>query len=220
MFTHWIADSLTLWKSPITDEHLWTAASYYSILAKGPAQILYFLAAVVILGGTTILWSLNDLQAENIMFDGGSICKFHPKSCRFLLLHISSPLWHNHCNVFIFSTPQYVNRNIQFLYLYPYQITGLLAKFSSLPTHQLKDPFPRALRNPTLELASNNLICSVALTGVLALQAGRLWAERADDDDDVVVVTEEAKGTKSPGKTSDIREDIVKPLLKQRVQQF
>ena len=75
LFTHWIADSLTLWKSPITDEHLWTAASYYSILAKGPSQILYFLAAVVILGGTTILWSLNDLQAENIMFDGGSICK-------------------------------------------------------------------------------------------------------------------------------------------------
>jgi ER membrane protein SH3 len=76
LFTHWIADSLTLWKSPITDEHLWTAASYYSILAKGPSQFLYFLAAVVTLGGTTILWSLNDLQAENIMFDGGSICGF------------------------------------------------------------------------------------------------------------------------------------------------
>lgn len=75
LFTHWIADSLTLWKSPITDEHLWIAASYYSILAKGPSQILYFLAAVVILGGTTILWSLIDLQAENIMFDGGSICE-------------------------------------------------------------------------------------------------------------------------------------------------
>lgn len=75
LFTHWIADSLTLWKSPVTDEHLWIAASYYSILAKGPSQILYFLAAVVTVGGTTILWSLIDLQAENIMFDGGSICE-------------------------------------------------------------------------------------------------------------------------------------------------
>ena len=103
--------------------------------------------------------------------------------------------------------------------LYPDRITGLLAKFSSLPTHQLKDPFPRALRNPTLELASSNLICSVALTGVLALQAGRSWAERADDDDDdAVVETEELKGIKSQGKTPDIREDIVKPLLQQRVQ--
>jgi len=185
LFTHWIADSLTLWKSPVTDEHLWIAASYYSILAKGPSQILYFLAAVITLGGTTILWSLIDLQAENIMFDGGSI--------------------------FLFGTT---------IAMYLYSVLpSLLAKFDSLPTHQLKDPFPRALRNPTLELASSNLICSVALTGVLALQAGRLWAERADDDnDDAVVETEEAKGVKPQGKTPNIREDLVKPLLQQRVQ--
>lgn len=74
LFTHWIADSLTLWKSAITDEHLWIAASYYSILAKGPVEILYFLSAIVVLGGTTILWSLRDGQAGNILFDGGSIC--------------------------------------------------------------------------------------------------------------------------------------------------
>jgi len=183
LFTHWIADSLTLWKSPITDEHLWTAASYYSILAKGPSQILYFLAAVVTLGGSTILWSLNDLQAENIMFDGGSI--------------------------FLFGTT---------IAMYLYSVLpSLLVKFNSLPTHQLKDPFPRALRNPTLELASGNLICSVALTGVLVLQAGRFWAERADDDVDAVVEAEEPKGIKLQGKTPDIRADI-KPLLQQRVQ--
>ena len=39
-------------------------------------MILYLLAAVVGLGGATIIWSLNDLRAGNIMFDGGSICKF------------------------------------------------------------------------------------------------------------------------------------------------
>ena len=38
-------------------------------------MILYFLAAVVVLGGATIIWSLNDLRAGNIMFDGGSICE-------------------------------------------------------------------------------------------------------------------------------------------------
>ena len=35
----------------------------------------------------------------------------------------------------------------------------------------------------TLELASSHLACSVALTGVLALQAARWWAELSDDDD-------------------------------------
>lgn len=75
LFTHWIADSLTLWKSPVTDEHLWTAALYYSILTRAPAQILYVLFAITILGGTTIFWSFNDLEAGNLMFDGGSICK-------------------------------------------------------------------------------------------------------------------------------------------------
>jgi len=42
--------------------------------------------------------------------------------------------------------------------------------------------FPSDLRTPTLGLASSHLVCSVALTGVLALQAGRWWVERADDD--------------------------------------
>jgi len=44
----------------------------------------------------------------------------------------------------------------------------------------------------TLELASNNLVCSVALTGVLALQAGRWWAERADPEDDEMDAVAEA----------------------------
>jgi len=64
-----------------------------------------------------------------------------------------------------------------------------------LPTHQLKDPFPRALRHATLELASNNLICSVALTGVLALQAGRFWVESSEEDDDFdAIESEDTKG--------------------------
>ncbi|KAF8894515.1 Shr3 amino acid permease chaperone [Infundibulicybe gibba] len=149
LFTHWIADSLTLWKSPITDEHLWTAAAYYAILARGPAEILYFFSAVVILGGTALLWSLRDGNAGNLMFDGGSM--------------------------FLFSTTV-------IMYLYSV-LPNISAKFASIPTHHLLDPFPRALRNTTLELASSNLICSVALTGVLALQAGRFWAENAEEDD-------------------------------------
>ena len=90
--------------------------------------------------------------------------------------------------------------------MYPSTITGLFAKFTSLPSHQLKDPFPRSLRLATLELASNNLICSVALTGVLALQAGRFWAESSDTDDEDFGETE-PEGSHSRAKTPDLRNE-------------
>lgn len=87
----------------------------------------------------------------------------------------------------------------------------------------MKDPIPRALRTATLDLASYNLICSVALTGVLALQAARFWAESTEDEDEEFVMVEPEepqKGRKSRGKTPEIslRDDKVKPLLQQRVQ--
>jgi len=173
LFTHWIADSLTLWKSPVTDERLWTAALYYSILAKGTPVIFYFLAVVVAIGGATILWSLGDGAAGNLMFDGGSI--------------------------FLFGTT---------VVLYLYSVVPIiLAKFSTLPAHQLKDPFPDSLRSATLGLASNHLMCSVALTGVLVLQAGRFWAERSDDQDIAELRREAAllKGRQSRAKTPDVR---------------
>jgi hypothetical protein len=75
-----------------------------------------------------------------------------------------------------------------------------------LPSHQLKDPFPRSLRLATLELASDNLICSVALTGVLALQAGRFWAESSDTEDEDLGDTE-IEESQSRAKTPDLRND-------------
>ncbi len=60
--------------------------------------------------------------------------------------------------------------------------TGIFSNFVVLPPHIAGAKFPPDLRGPTLGLASSHLICSVALTGVLALQTGRWWAERADDD--------------------------------------
>jgi len=191
LFTHWIADSLTLWKSPVTDEHLWIAASYYSILAKGPVEILYFLSAVVVLGATTILWSLRDGEAGNLMFDGASI---------FL-----------YCTTVV-------------MYLYSV-IPNLFAKFTSLPLHQTGGSFPHALRTSTLELASNNLVCSVALTGVLALQAGRAWAERADSDDEeeqtvAEIEAEDTKRKRRKEKTAAGKSDEKSPkkLSKRRAQ--
>ncbi|KAF5365687.1 hypothetical protein D9758_003205 [Tetrapyrgos nigripes] len=159
LFTHWIADSLTLWKSPVTEQNLWTAASYYAIIAKGHIYLHYFVAAVVSIGGVTILWNLRDGEAGNLMFDGGSI--------------------------FLFATT---------VALYNYSvIPKILTVFSSLPMHQPNDAVPEDLRSTILELASNNLICSVALTGVLGLQAGRFWAENSSDDDAEDLVDDRGK---------------------------
>ncbi|KAF9264826.1 hypothetical protein L218DRAFT_862153 [Marasmius fiardii PR-910] len=160
LFTHWIADSITLWKSPTNDDtNFWIAASYYTILTKFPQQLSYALAAIIVLGGTTIIWSFNDGRAGNLMFDGGSL--------------------------FLFATT---------LAVYTYSVIpsafldiALRIHFTSLPPHELSDALPQDLRQPVLDLASSHLICSVTLTGVLALQAGRFWAEKADDDDDELV---------------------------------
>ena len=61
-------------------------------------------------------------------------------------------------------------------------ISGIFTNYVVLPPDHPGAKFPPDLRTPTLGLASSHLVCSVALTGVLALQTGRWWAERADDD--------------------------------------
>ncbi|KAI0279803.1 Shr3 amino acid permease chaperone, partial [Russula aff. rugulosa BPL654] len=148
LFTHWIADSLTLWKTPVTDAHLWVAARYYHVLTKGAPGVGYAVAVAAMLGAVTILWSLRDGEAGNLMFDGGSI--------------------------FLYSTA---------IAIYVQSVLpSIFTNYVALPTDHPGAKFPPELRTPTLELASSHLICSVALTGVLALQTGRWWAERADDD--------------------------------------
>ena len=146
LFTHWIADSLTLWKSPVTDEHLWTAAKYYSILSKTPQESILALCGAVGVGALTIIWSLRDGEAGNLMFDGSSL--------------------------FLYATAVVVYVNSA--------IPTLRSKFTSIPSHELAAACPPAIKRAALELASNHLMCSVALTGVLVLQAGRHWAERSE----------------------------------------
>jgi hypothetical protein len=84
-------------------------------------------------------------------------------------------------------------------------ISGIFTNYVALPHDQPGAKFPPDLRTPTLGLASSHLICSVALTGVLALQMGRWWAERADDDANAAekLSTSEKEGSKpEPKKTA------------------
>jgi len=148
LFTHWIADSLTLWKTPVTDAHLWVAARYYHVLTKGAPGVGYVVAATAVLGAVMILWSLRDGEAGNLMFDGGSIFLYGTA----IAVYVQSVL------------------------------PNIFTNYVVLPPNLPDAKFPPDLRTPTLGLASSHLICSVALTGVLALQTGRWWAERADDD--------------------------------------
>jgi len=148
LFTHWIADSLTLWKPPATDERLLMSATYYSVIAKAPIGFLYFFAFVAVGGGLTILWCLREGEAGNLMFDGGSI--FLYASAVAVYMHTVLP--------------------------------NLRANFITVP--EFVAEVPEALKRSTLELASSHLVCSVSLTGVLALQAGRWWAENNNDPDD------------------------------------
>jgi len=148
LFTHWIADSLTLWKPPATDERLLMSATYYTVIAKAPIGFLYFFAFVAISGGLTILLCLREGEAGNLMFDGGSI--------------------------FLYATA---------LAVYMHTVLpNLRTNFMTLP--ELVTEVSEPLKRSTLELASSHLVCSVSLTGVLALQAGRWWAENNNDPDD------------------------------------
>jgi len=148
LFTHWIADSLTMWKPPVTDERFQMSATYYFMITKTPIGFLYFFALVAVGGGFTILWCLREGEAGNLMFDGGSI--FLYASALAVYMHTVLP--------------------------------NLKANFMTLPESMTEIPEP--LKRSTLELASSHLVCSVALTGVLALQAGRWWAENNNDPDD------------------------------------
>lgn len=168
LFTNWIADSLTLWKQPVTDQHLWDAASYYAIVSKGPAWLYYILAATATAGAGNIFWSLCDGEAGNLMFDGGSI-----------FLYMTALV------MYTYSVVPSAYKHVTITLVFFWELTiwiDIVNNFASLPVHDIGASVPSKLTTYTLDLASKNLICSVALTGVMVFQAGRHWAEKSDDE--------------------------------------
>jgi len=156
--SHWIADSLTLWQVPLTDEHLQVAADYYAILSTMPMHMRLVFFVIGTISAIALLLNLLDGRAGNIMFDGGSV----------FLCFCALVVW----------------------------VWSCLPNIEKLaPRRQFEIPFPFEYRKDILEIASKNLVCSVALTGVMLLQAGREWAE-----------------VKAPQPTAPVSSDTEKPL--------
>jgi heme/copper-type cytochrome/quinol oxidase subunit 3 len=180
----WTADAITLWQSPLTNEHLASAGGFYAVLAKMPTWLTRTFVGVVVLGGTTLLWSLGDGRAGNIMFDGASACEYSPT----MFSRCADPL----SVIVLYATAIWVYLSSAVpgmfsFFVYHYFSSLLLeltAHFGPMPVPSLstiqEGKFPAALREPTLALASAHIIVSLALTGVLILQAGRWWAEQKD----------------------------------------
>lgn len=168
-----------------------------------PAWLAYTYAAVAGVGALTILWSLRDGRAGNLMFDGGSICAYTPTSvvrpvltyrvvlygaAIYVYMHDVLPSECPRALTPVFSPTAPIDIFTNFTYLtFPSQSPSVaMPPSGSSPTHPSSGvpPFPAYLRGPTLQLASSHLVCSVVLTGVILLQAGRWWAEQADEDGD------------------------------------
>jgi len=168
MLTHWMADALTLWKVPLTDAHLFTAASYYTLLSTMPSIMIWVLVAVVLSGAIALFMCFSDRRAGNVMFDGASI-----------FLYLSA------------------------LAAYLYSAVPRLQQFAVLPPFARNLPnFPPHRKDPTVELASSHLVVSVALTGVMILQAARYWAEGEDAEaaaNNTASITDSAESESSHG---------------------
>ncbi|KAG9122513.1 hypothetical protein FRC07_001072 [Ceratobasidium sp. 392] len=67
------------------------------------------------------------------------------------------------------------------IFVYIYSVIPSLIQLSE-PLPPTTAVFPKIAKDSTLALASSHLVCSVALTGVLILQAARYWVESPDGE--------------------------------------
>ncbi|KAF8682382.1 Etoposide-induced protein 2.4 (EI24) [Rhizoctonia solani] len=68
------------------------------------------------------------------------------------------------------------------VFVYYHSVIPSLTHLSE-PLPSTVSSIPKSTKEATLNLASYHLVCSVALTGVLILQAARYWAESPDGDE-------------------------------------
>ncbi|KAI5455009.1 hypothetical protein NCC49_002284 [Naganishia albida] len=162
-FVHWIADHNTVWRNPTTDEAARTAITYYEILAgssssaaRGDSAVLENLWLVIglvaiMLCGSRAVSAMLGLREDDNESNGGYL---FDGACTVLLLRVVFVQWSE---------------------VYP-SINSLLGSTSKVTN---AGPDFETAAQTVRGLASRNLSISVALTGVILLQAGRYYSERS-----------------------------------------
>jgi len=154
-FTHWIADHNTLWKYPVTDEAVSVAISYYTLLGSGPDSLWWIWMGVAALAMLGTGWRIAR-GFKNVAGRGSGGGYLFDGGSLVLLVTV------------FFTQLNDVRRAIA-------EVTAA--------THSHNGPelaTSEAMSSLVQDLAGNNALISVALTGVMLLQAGRYYSERAD----------------------------------------
>ncbi|CED83741.1 Shr3 amino acid permease chaperone [Phaffia rhodozyma] len=156
---HWIADGGTLWRSPVTNEALLAALTYYSSFVSAPPIVFYtwssacFIAVTAITVRVLLGWKGVGGRGRSgeFLFDGASLFLF----VYVLFTHIES----------INPSYQQIPRSIP----------------SPLPSKYLetRPELIVAIR----DLAASHAITAVALTGVLIMQGARYYSTTYDTSD-------------------------------------
>ncbi|KAL7422760.1 hypothetical protein Q5752_002054 [Cryptotrichosporon argae] len=150
-FTHWIADHNVLWRSPLTAEALQDSIAYYSLLGHGPAGLGWVYITIGLLGVAAVGSRIvSGYRGEG---DGNGDVLFDGGS----VVLLAGITYNQAVEVFpsITSIPSPLPRRLAQHALYP------------------------ALSNAVRDLANDNVITAVMLTGVLLLQAGRYYSSRS-----------------------------------------
>ncbi|KAJ9112202.1 hypothetical protein QFC20_002383 [Naganishia adeliensis] len=211
-FVHWIADHNTVWRNPTTDEAARTAITYYEILAgssspaaRGDSAMLENLWLVIglvaiVLCGSRAANGMLGIREDDNESNGGYL---FDGACTVLLLRVVFVQWSE---------------------VYP-AINSLLGTTGKIASEGAD--FETAAETAR-GLASRNLSISVALTGVILLQAGRYYSERSyeksrlsDEQADLVAAARLAQAVQDGNAPTDseydsLTDDPAKLPLKKR----
>ncbi|OLL22885.1 Secretory component protein psh3 [Neolecta irregularis DAH-3] len=152
LFTNWSADHSTLWQNPVPEAALAAAAEeHYSLLAAIPRVMQYILHSVILIGLSGHIIKLHKGNDSNWLFDGAS-----------LVLYMISLVIYGKTLVFGLLHSQYDLS----LYIAFWDVSN--REYQDLP------------RSDTLRvIAATHLIMAVVLMGVLLLQGGQYYAQKA-----------------------------------------
>ncbi|WVQ83507.1 hypothetical protein IAT38_005648 [Cryptococcus sp. DSM 104549] len=166
-FCHWIADHNVLWKNPVTADAITDSIKYYSLLAGAPVGMGWAYTFV----GLVLLLSVGGRSVKGYSRPGGEVL-FDGGS----IVLIAALMWTQYQEIYS---------------------SGIAMIPSPLPAKLLDHPLYPTLNTVVRDLATNNIMTSVMLTGLVLLQAGRYYAKRPSSAPPAVVGGDSTSSTPS-----------------------